>query len=189
MGQEILLLISWLWGFWQSPLKHCSSCPKGKVLNGNYSLGAVAVKCPPESPSWPGLLLRCVLCPQECADLANDDTEHALSPVEPQAFSLSVRWLFSKLQWLHWLSLHYPQGEARRRAGGRKYAFLMAVIPAGFEFSHQEISWSFTFYQFRGLVQNPSGNTNFYFWKKFQLDVIHHRIVLERQRKSVMILV
>lgn len=77
------------------PWKHCSSCFKGKVLYGNSSPRAVTVKCPPERASWPGLLLhRVFLCPEECVDLANDNTEHARSPVEPQALSLFVLALF-----------------------------------------------------------------------------------------------
>lgn len=113
------------------PLLTALPAPKGKCFMatpapGQWQWNAL------QRGSWPGLLLHCVLlCPQECADLANDNTERALSPALP------LCWLFSKLEWLHWLSLHYPQGEARRQAGGRKIAFLMAFIPAGFEFSYQ----------------------------------------------------
>lgn len=30
----------------------------------------------------------------------------------------SLWWLFSKVEWLHWVSLHYVQGEVERLAGG-----------------------------------------------------------------------
>lgn len=94
--------------------------PKGTCLlatpaQGQWQWNAL------QRASWPGLPLHCVLlCLQECADLANDNTERALSSAEPQALSLPLCWLFSELEWLHWLRLHFPQGEARRRAGGRK---------------------------------------------------------------------
>lgn len=94
----------------------------------NSSPRAVTVKCPPERASWPGLLLYCVfLCPQECADLANDNSECALSPVEPQACSLCVG-SFPGLNDCTGWALIIHKGKREGWLEGEKYAFLMAVF-------------------------------------------------------------
>lgn len=62
-------------------------------------------------------------------------------------------------------------------------AFLVGLLQAGFEFSHQELSWSSTSCQFGSWVKNPSNNTISI------VDVNQHRIISELERTLEIILI
>lgn len=151
------------------PLKLCSSCSEGKVLYGNSSPRAVTVKCPPERASWPGLLLYCVfLCPQECADLANDNTEQATSPVKPQTLSLSLFVLALFQAWMiavvePWLS---TGGGEKAGCREKNMPFSWALLQEVLSF-HVSRSHEFYFLSHGSLVRNPSGITICAFEKNF----------------------
>lgn len=60
--------------------------------------------------------------------------------------------------------------------------FLVGLLQAGFEFSHQELSWSSTSCQFGSWVKNPSSNTISI------VDVNQHRIISGLERTLEIIL-
>lgn len=130
--------------------------------------------------AWTAALL-CVFVPSGMCRFSK--WQHRACPVPGGAPGLlSLCWLFSRLEWLHWLNPHYPQGEARRLAGGRKIRLSHGLCSSRFWVFLSEHLMEFYSLSVWKFGQNSQQSHNFCFWKKFQLDVNHHRILLEWER-------
>lgn len=138
--------------------------------------------------SWPGPLLHCVfLCLQECADLASDNTERALSPAEHQAPSPLGAGSFPSLNDCIGWTFIIHRG---RQAGGwreKNRPFSWPRLQQVWAFTPVDLTEFYFFVSFELCSKIPVV-IQFLFWKINSADISYLR-VLELERNSEMILV